>query len=366
MSVQSPKSPWDTSSRDAKPRRVWFGQQLSDEDSAELARQIALLAERGLPLPAGLRALGAEQPSARLRRALGELADQLESGKSLPEALDQLGSLVPPSVRALLLAGIKSGRFVEVVEEHLHNRARLGELQRRMRNLLIYPGLLVIVCMVALVLMEHFVISQFREMYDEFDASLPPLTHGVLMVSSGVAYFIVGAAAAFVAMWLLLLLGSRSAFRRRLAYRLPLVGRLWRFTVLAQFTRLAALLVRHSVPLPDALHLSAGATGDPELRRSVGRVVTAILAGKPLGARLAADRSLPAGLAQVITWGEDQNALGESLLLAGEMYEARAIGQLSFTAMIAPPLGLTIALFFFGLIIIALMLPLIELLETLA
>lgn len=366
MTLQAPKSPWDPPTPDKPAPRSWFGQQLSEQDAAELAAQLALLAERGLPLPAGLKAVGEEQSSPKLRRALRELADQLASGKSLVEALDQVGPLVPPSFRALLVAGIRSGRFVEVVEEYLHHRHRLADLHRRMRNLLTYPVLLVIVCMGALVVMEKLVISQFRVIFDDFQAALPPLTEGVLMISSGVAYFIVGAAIALFVMWILLLLGARSAFRRRLAYRLPLVGRLWRFTVLAQFSRLAGLLVRHGVPLPDTLHLAAAATGDPELRRSIGQVVNSVLAGKPLGARLAADRSLPAGLAQVIAWGEDRDALGESLLLAGEMYEARAVGQLTFAAMIAPPLGLTITLFFFGLIVVALMMPMIGLIEKLA
>ncbi len=366
MPADEPQSPWDSASREKKPRRPWFGQQLSEQDATELTAQIALLAERGLPLPAGLRALGAEQPNRRLRSALDALAEQLAAGKSLPDGLDQLSPPAPPSVRAILVAGIQSGRFVEVIEEHLHNRSRVGELHRRMRNLLAYPLLLVFICMAMMVLLEGLVIRHFRDVFRDFEAELPPLTEGVLMVSSGIAYFLVGGAVAVLVIWLLLLLGSRSAFRRRLAYRLPLIGRLWRFTVLSQFSRLAALLVRNAVPLPDALHLSAAATGDPELRRSMGQVVQSLLAGKSLGARLAADQSLPAGLAQVITWGEDRDALGESLQLAGEMYESRAVAQLTFAAMIAPPIGLTFALFLFGLVVLALMLPLIGLIEKLA
>lgn len=367
MPVDEPPSPWESPSRGKKPaRRPWFGEQLNEHDAAELTAQIALLAERGLPLPAGLRALGAEQPNGRLRRAVNELAEQLEAGKSLPEGLDQLGPLVPPSVRAILIAGVQSGRFVEVIEEHLHNGLRMGELRRRMRNLLAYPLMLLLVCMVMMVFLESMVIHNFRDVFNDFDAQLPPMTEAVLFLSSGIAYFIVGGAVAALIVWLLLLLGSRSAFRRRLAYRLPLVGRLWHFTVLSQFSRLAALLVRNSVPLPDALQMSAAATGDPELRRSIGQVVQALLAGKSLGARLAADQTLPAGLAQIITWGEDRDALGESLTLAGEMYESRAIAQLTFAAMIAPPIGLTCTLFFFGVVVIALMMPMIGLIEKLA
>lgn len=349
-----------------KGRREWYAQRLSAEDSIELLAQMSLLAERGLPLPGGLRALAEEQPNGRLRRSLRALAGQLELGRTFAEALEHEDVRLPAAERALLVAAVKSGHFAEVVEQYLHGRMQAQDMYRRLRNLLTYPILMSVACVVMMVLLENMVVSSFRDVFKDFDADLPAATEALLMVSSGVAYFFAGAIAAVLAVGLLLLLGTGAAFRRRAAYRVPVLGRLWRFAVLSQFARMASLLVRHAVPLPDALALAVSATGDPELRRSIGQVVQQLLAGKSLGAQLTAEANLPAGFAQTVIWGEDRNALADSLALAGEMFEARAQTQYGLAGLIGPPFALAFVIAIFGFVVISLMLPLIGLLEKLA
>ena len=61
---------------------------LSGAETAELSRQIAGLAQAGLPLAHGLVALGEELPRGRLRRSMNELAETLESGVTLDQALE--------------------------------------------------------------------------------------------------------------------------------------------------------------------------------------------------------------------------------------------------------------------------------------
>jgi type II secretory pathway component PulF len=367
MTLPEPRNSWGRDESVEKPaRRAWYAQKLSGADATELMAQIALLSQRGLPLPGGLRALAEELGDNRLRQALLELATHLDAGRSIVEALDDGNLALPPPERAVLVAAIRSGAFAEVIEEYVATRVRAREAARKLRNLLAYPALLAIVSMIFLVIIEQFVVSQFRTIYEDFDADLPAMTHVVLAVSSGISYFFVGVLGAMLVVYLLVLLGGGAAFRRRLAYRLPLVGRIWKYSLLSQFSRMAGLLVKYSVPLPDALHLAAASTGDPDLRRSIALVAQDLIAGKDLGARLAADARLPAGLAQLVTWGEDRHALAESLELAGEMFDARTHGQFTFASIIGPPIGLALVVFLFGFIVVTLMLPLIGLIEKLA
>ncbi len=359
-------SPWDDTPAVTKPaRRAWYARQLTADDTFELMAQMALLAERGLPLPAGLRALAAEQGDARIGRALASLAEQLELGHDFSTALEKCEVPLPDAERAVIVAAIQSGRFAEVIEEHVENRQRSRELRRRMRNLLAYPALVTVLSLFLLILLDWLVISMFRETFADFQTELPTMTAVLFAVSDSLVYALTAGLCGGLAVWILVLLGSRAAFRRRLLHRVPLVGSLWRYTSLADFSNFAGMLVQCGVPLPDALHHSAASTGDPDLRNVVAGIAQALVDGKPLGARLAAESRLPAGLAQVVTWGEDRGTLAASLKLAGEMFTARAHAQLTLASIIGPPFGLAMVVSVFGFVVMGLLVPMITLFQKL-
>ncbi len=90
---------------------------LSAVESAELAAGLAELTKIGLPLPAGLRTLAEEWPGRRLRPVILTLADRLEQGVSLEDALTAPGTRLPAHLRGVIIAGVRSGRLAEALEQ---------------------------------------------------------------------------------------------------------------------------------------------------------------------------------------------------------------------------------------------------------
>ena len=112
---------------------------LSGAETVELSRQIAGLASAGLPLAHGLMALGEELPRGRLRRSMNDLAKTLESGTTLDQALAQQGDRIPPHLRGLVIAGLRSGRLGDTLRRFSEYVAIGTELQRRLWLSLAYP-----------------------------------------------------------------------------------------------------------------------------------------------------------------------------------------------------------------------------------
>ena len=78
---------------------------LTGDEVTQLTGHLAALTASGLPLPSGLRALGEELPGRRLGPMLNRLAEQLEAGESLDQAIKGQGGRLPPHLRGLVLAG---------------------------------------------------------------------------------------------------------------------------------------------------------------------------------------------------------------------------------------------------------------------
>ncbi len=117
---------------------------LSPEEATEFAARVAELTKAGLPLGAGLRALADELPGRRLPRVLHDMADRLDAGDDLLGALESQGASLPVHLRGLMLAGVRSGRLAEVLEEYVDLQHSQSELRRRVWITLAYPFILLL------------------------------------------------------------------------------------------------------------------------------------------------------------------------------------------------------------------------------
>jgi len=111
--------------------------------------EMAALARAGVPMEKGLIKLGNDLPGS-LGRIAGHLGQRLESGQDLAQALAEDASL-PPAYRALVAAGIRSGRLAAAMEGMSSLIRQAAETRRLVAVSLIYPLLLLSVAYVLFV-----------------------------------------------------------------------------------------------------------------------------------------------------------------------------------------------------------------------
>jgi general secretion pathway protein F len=342
---------------------------LSQEDVARLSEQIAGLSEAALPLPSGLRALAEEQPSRRLRGLLKELSGSLEAGTPLEVALaDQCGRL-PGHVRGLVLAGLRSGRLGEVLGRFV-TYANVGlDLRRRLWLSLSYPLIAwaVALCLVGFVLVA--LAGNFGELFRGFGIRLPLLSRVMITMSEAITRFgsavawLAGLVAVFV---LVVALASNGPRRRSLASRIPLIGRVWRFTSLAEFCHLLALLLECDVPLGEALALTGEGVADADVDRACRAMVVDVGSGLSLAQAVYRRQLFPTGLARVLEWAEGHHGLPEALHMSGEMFESRARAHAAFTSIVCSVLTVIVILLGVVFVIGAVLIPMITLIRALS
>jgi len=342
------------------------GAKLSANEATELASQVASLAKAGLPLESGLRALADELPGGRLPRALREISDRLQGGASLESAIQAMGPRFPAHVRGLVLAGTRSGRLAEVLEQFVDLHRSQEELRRRVWLAVAYPLLLLAMLSGLAILADRFIVDEFVRIFDDFDAELPAMTHVAIKLSGPCAWLMVAATAGLAGIVLLLTspIASLSLLRRPL-YALPVIGPLWRFSRLAQCCRLAGMLVRLKAPLPDVFRLTATGVGDPYLAKRCRDVASDLEAGHPLAESLASRRRFPATMVRLIEWGQRTDALPEAFEATAEMFEGRTTAQANLLTAMLLPITFLILISCVGLFIVALFMPLIPLIQKL-
>jgi general secretion pathway protein F len=313
------------------------GGRLSGAEAAELSQQIAGLTKANLPLGAGLHALGEELPRGRLRASMDELAEKLETGVALDEALELQKDRIPPHLRGLVIAGTRSGELGGILGRFSRYVNVGTELKRRLWLNLAYPTLTLAISIGLFLFIASVVVPQFESIFRDFVIPLPFLTLTVITMSRVATKllvpFLIVVLGLFFA-WLFGRLVLSTSLRRSVASRLPIVGGVWRTTALAEFCHLLALLLESRLPLPEALRLTGEGVQDADVDAACRLMATDVESGQSLAQAMAQRRRFPSGLSRLLRWAEKEMSLEEVLHIAGTMYEARARSQASFVGAV--------------------------------
>jgi type II secretory pathway component PulF len=341
---------------------------LTGAEAGELSRQISDLTRAGLPLAAGLAALSEELPPGRLRKSIKDLARALEAGTPLDQAIGDQEERIPPPLRGIVVAGVRSGRIGDVLAR-FSSFAGLGvDLKRRLVLSLVYPVLLLVITTGLFYFASTFAVRQFERIFMDFGIPLPGLTIFIIQ-GARVANLLWGpfgfVIMCLVVTWLAARLLLKTTVRRSLSTQLPLFGPIWAATRLAEFCHLLALLLEGQLPLPEALRLTGEGLQDSSMDRACAIMAREVESGRSFAQAMTKLWRFPPGLPRLLGWAENQMALSEVLHLAGVLFEtqARSRATLAGTTVTIVCVVLVLALV---LVIPGLFLPLIMLISRLS
>jgi type II secretory pathway component PulF len=340
---------------------------LSSAEAVQLGGQVAELTKASLPLGPGLRAMAEEFGGRRVRAALLRLADMIDAGTPLEEAVTAEWPRVPEHLRCLLEAAVRSGRFVETADEMVAIERSRGELRHRLLIIFAYPMILFVV-MLLLLLMSLYIVPQFAKIYMDFGAELPALTKMMIAIFSPLGGLVMLVVIGLLVVSLPIAVSGRSrvAWMQRVLYWIPFVGPIWRFRGLAEFSRLMCLLLELKVPLPQALRAAASGVREGDVRVAARALAELVESGVPMSEALDRFPEFPATFKPLLRWGEQSAALADAFRGTADMCHGRLRVQGVFTDAALLPVILLVVLFFVGSFVMAFMLPLISLIQRLS
>lgn len=310
--------------------------------------ELAALARAGVPLEKGLVSLGSDLPGS-LGRIAGQLAQRLESGQDLAQALADDASL-PPAYRALVAAGVRSGRLAAAMEGMASLIRRAAETRRLVAVSLIYPMVVLAVAYLLFVFTLTKCFPVLVAAYRDFvpGSKVVELLDWLAQTAPHWAPWLPLAPILLFVLWWIRSQrawraeGRRGSARGWFSERFPTIGDLLYAGRVATFAEVLALLLEHDVPLGEAIVLAADAGGDRRLRESGRELAERIQRGE----RMSAAPSSP-GLPPILGWllvtYVSQTQLVAALRRAADSYRRRARWMLQWLS-ISLPFWLTIGI----------------------
>jgi type IV pilus assembly protein PilC len=338
---------------------------LAKRDLLLIVTQLSIMLRSGVDLADAVRSIGDRSSNKSIGEAMRLVYSDLEGGKSLSQALDSQRNRFGGVMAASVAAGEASGRLPEVLTRlSIIFRDEL-RLHSSVRSAISYPLVLIVVTGFVLAAMVFFVLPQFAGIYAASRAPTPAVTKLLLD----------GAALAKTYWWVISLttiggavavyrVVTSSAGRRRIdraLIRLPGIRTISASLYSGRMFRLQGVMLSSGVPMLEVLQLTRHTVKNRCYADLIDEIEASIVNGERVSDALLKSECIPSGAAEMIATAEANGRLGEVLQTVGEFYETEGEQLLRDSVKYAEPaiivaLGLVI-----GSIVLAVMLPLLDL-----
>jgi general secretion pathway protein F/type IV pilus assembly protein PilC len=326
-------------------------------------RQLGDLLRAGVPLMRSLRLLGRGKANPRLAAAWSSVADGVQDGERLADAMARHPAIFPDVQVAMVRAGERGGFLDDVFARLASFIENQAEMRSKVVGNLIYPVILLSVGFGIVIAALVFFVPKFKKFHVK--GEMPAATRflmGVsdLLVERWPLILLALAALAVLAWWA----WRRPALQRRVRdaeLRVPQYGSLVRAVCVARFTRVLGTLLANGIPLLQAMTIARDAAGHPRLVDSVDHAIDAVRSGEPLAEPLAQSGFFEPDVVEMISVGESSNNLPSVLGGVADTLEKRVDRTLAVAVKLMEPALLLFLATVVLSIFLALVLPMLQL-----
>lgn len=343
----------------------WRRRVLGAQGLAIWTRQLAGLVDAGLPLERALTALTDEASSDALRNLVASLRAEVNAGATFARALSQHPREFSDIYVAVVAAGEQSGSLGVVLQRLADDLEERQALTARLVGAALYPAIVTAVAIAIVLFLLGYVVPQVTSVFAGTQRALPWLTRVMLLLSDGVRdwgalVMLLAAAGGIGGRWAL----RSEALRERFDaawLRLPLIGSLSRGYNAARFAGTLAMLAGAGVPILRALQAAAQTLNNRAMRADALDALTLVREGAPLASALAQKKRFPGLLGMFARLGEQTGQLPQMLQRAAAQLAAEVQRRAMQMATVLEPLLIVLMGAVVLLIVLAVMLPIIQL-----
>ncbi|MFZ2956647.1 MAG: type II secretion system F family protein [Candidatus Ozemobacteraceae bacterium] len=339
---------------------LWGG--VSLQELYHFTRLFGTLTRAGIPILEALSLIEERTKHQLLRKTLGRIRDDIQSGSGLGPAFSNHPRVFDPTYQNLIRVGEESGELGQVIGRLVTILDRRIKLGRAIRKAMTYPALVMVLSTIVTWGILTFIVPRFKDIYARFGNDLPWMTQFTLTASDILIHNTMSIVLLCVSAWLVFLLIRRTERGRdaldRLTLGIPLFGAMYHTYEIAQFSKSFSILIHSGLTVVSALDILIPAISRVPIREAVIKAAEEIRGGQSMGESFAAvEPWVPDLFNRMLTVGERSGNLTEMLDHVAEFYEEEFHNKVETIASLIEPLMIVFLGVIIGGIVISLYLP---------
>jgi len=325
-------------------------------------RMLSVMISAAVPVTDALRNLMHQTKHQRFRLILGDVANEVEGGNRLSDALERYPNTFSPFFTSMVRSGETTGRLSEVMLYLADQQERDYDLRSKLKGALSYPAFILVAMAVAGTVMMVFVVPKLTQTLIEAGAELPLSTRSLIFASDVLVNFwwlVLIALAVFGGVFYAWVRMPEGRYRWDwLKLRVPILGSLLQEMYLVRFCQGMATLMNGGISLVQSLEIAMAMVENTVWRRMVSETIEAVNDGQPMVSVMARSGEVPSMAVQMMAVGEESGKLNEVLTRLADFY-ARSVSNTAANILtLIEPIVIVVLGLGVGLMVSAIMLPL--------
>lgn len=302
---------------------------VSNKDVVILSRQLSTLFQAQVSALRIFRLLGGEAENKVLGRHLLEMADDVQSGSSISDAMKKHPKVFSEFYVSMIKAGEESGKLDETFGFLADYLDRTYALVSKAKSALIYPAFVVVTMFTVMILMFTVVIPKIAAILISGGQALPIYTAVILGISNFLVQYglimavVLVIAGYFIYRYLRTPSGSLAFDQFKLS--IPYLSTLYRKLYLSRLADNMNTMLASGIPMVRSIELTSSVIDNQIYRKILADAVEAVKSGKAVSEALSGNKEIPGIMIQMMKIGEETGDLGNILKTLAAFYSREVI-----------------------------------------
>ncbi len=353
---------------EAKPKAK-KGATAPAKNLAIFTRQFSVMIDAGLPLVQCLDILGKQEPHKGFSNVILTVRSDVESGAALADAMKKHPRAFDALYSNMIAAGEAGGILDTILKRLAVYIEKSVKLKGQVKSAMIYPIAVIVIASVVVAAILWQVIPTFAQLFAGLGAQLPLPTRIVIAMSDGLVSYgpivlvVIGGIVYGVKKYY-----DTPAGRFQIDAMLlktPILGMILRKIAVARFCRTLSTLLSSGVPILDGLDITARTAGNAVIEQAIQKTRASIERGETVSAPLRETNVFPSMVVQMINVGETTGALDAMLAKIADFYEEEVDTAVAGLLTLMEPLMIAVLGGIVGGIVIAMYMPIFDLISKL-
>jgi type IV pilus assembly protein PilC len=305
------------------------------------SRQLAVFVKTGIPILEALEIINQEITDKKFHKVIAEMVEAIATGDTFAGAAAAHPEVFPDFYVGILESAELTGNLDNVLNQLSEYIERDNEAKSKLTGALIYPGVIMVMSIVTVIVMAVFVLPRFRTFFKSLHAKLPLPTRMLLgMTHLVTTYWYVVALVLIGGPLSLAIIRATKSGRAKLdalVLKIPVLGDMVTHSLLERICRVLGSMLQAGVALPEAMTVTADSTNNAVWRNGINTARAEMLEGQGLSGPMTKSGLLPGAAAQMFRVGEETGTLDQQLSTAADYYSRELDFKVArFTGLFEP------------------------------
>jgi len=327
------------------------------QELATFTQQLANLLKSGMPLTVALNSMSHLECKGIPPDVSRQLKQDVMEGRSLSDAMARHPVIFSDMYVNMVRAGEQSGALVEVLRRVAEHYERFAVVTNQFKSALIYPCIVACVGVVIIFFFMTFMLPRVMSIFQGLNVPLPWATRTLMNFGNffgrGSTWVFIGLSGVVIAILFVRFKSSANGARKLDGWKMnaPVIGKVVKLNLFAQFTRTLATLLDNGVPVLTALKITEQVVPNRIMKDAIARTREDVTDGKTLAQPLARSKIFPQLMIDLVKIGEETGNVPGALENVASTYENElTIALRVMTNLIEPAMIIVMAVGVGGLL----------------